>query len=73
MRLTIFAKRFIVEVWQGSEYVSDFENATALNIEGFWIYQSFEYATVLNMPLVLNMSGFWIYNGAKYTRVTQDF
>ena len=49
---------------RGSEYASDFEHASVLNIPGFWIYQGWEYARVLNMPLVLNMSGFWIYHGS---------
>ena len=50
--LTIFAKRFIVDVWQDSEYALD------LNMPAFWIYQGSEYARVVNMLLVLKMSGF---------------
>ena len=68
--LTIFAKRFIVEVWQGSEHASD---ASFLNIREFWIYQSSEYPRILNMLLVLNISGLLIYHGSEYTRVTQGF
>ena len=71
--LTILAKRFIVDVWQGSEYASDFEYASVLNIPAFWTYQVCEYARVLNMLMVLNMSGFWIYNSFKYVRVTESF
>ena len=67
----------IVDVWQGSEYASDFEYASALNIPGLWICQGSEYAsdseyvrvldTVLNMPGlhgVLNMPEYaWIIPG----------
>ena len=60
-----------LDVWQGSEYASDFEYASVLNIAGFWIYQGCEFAGILNMLLVLNMSGFWIYHSFKYVRVTQ--
>ena len=41
-----FVKRFIVDVWQGSEYVLDFEYDSVLNVPVFWIYQSCEYARV---------------------------
>ena len=37
---TIFAKRLdvcVVDVWQDSEYVSDFEYTSVLKIMGFWI------------------------------------
>ena len=61
--LTVFTKRFIVDVWISP---------------GFWICQSFQYNGVLNIPgfwlfLVLNMSGFWIYHGSEYVRFTQGF
>ena len=62
----------MVDVWQGSECVSDFEYARFLNIPGFWTYQGCKYPRVLNMLLVMNMSGFWIYYSSKYARVTQD-
>ena len=61
-KITIFAKRAIVAVWQGSEYASPFEytsgseNDRVLNMPGLWIYHS-----VLNIPLVFNMARFWIY------------
>ena len=64
---------FIVDVCQGSGYSKDFEYASVLNIQEFWIYQGCEYTRVLIMLLVLNMSGFWIYHGSKYARVTQAF
>ena len=54
---TIFAKHFIVDVWQDSEYASDFEYARVLNIWGLWIFQVCEYARVLNMLLILNIIG----------------
>ena len=65
MKITIFAKRFIVDIWQDSEYTSDFEYASVLNIAGFWIYQGCQCARVLNMLLVLIMSEFWIYHSCK--------
>ena len=49
------------DVWQGSEYASDFEYARVLNMVGFWIYQGCEYAGILYMFPFLNMSGFSIY------------
>ena len=52
--LTIFAKRFIVDVWQHSEFDSDFEYVSVLNIRGFWIYQACHNARFLGRPL--NMS-----------------
>ena len=73
MPLNIFAKRFIVDVWQGSKYASNFENGSVLNIRGFRTYHSSEYARVLNMLLVLKMSEFWICHGSKYSRVMQGF
>ena len=40
------AKRFIVDVWQGSEYASNFEDDSVLNISGLWIYHGSRYASV---------------------------
>ena len=63
-----FSKRSIVDIWQGSEYVSGSEYPKVLNmplvlnVPEFWIYQGSEYASVLNMP------GFWIcqaYTGSR--------
>ena len=46
----IFEKRFIVVVWQCSEYASGSKYAATLNMSGFWIYQGSKYARVLNVP-----------------------
>ena len=49
-------QRFIVDVGQGSEYVSDFEYATVLKIAGLWICRGSkygsgsEYVRVLDLP-----------------------
>ena len=45
-----------MDVQQGSEYASNFEYASVLNIAGFWIYQGSEYGSgseyirVLDIP-----------------------
>ena len=70
MHVNYFRKMLIVDVWQSSEYASDFEYASVLNIQGLWINQGYEYARVLNMLLVLNMSGFWLYHG-QHARIAQ--
>ena len=62
--------RFIVDVWQGSDYASDFEYSSFPNIAGFWIEQGYEYAGVLNTLLDLNMSGLCICHSFKYVMVT---
>ena len=67
-------QNFIVDVWQGSEYASDFEYAIILNVGGSEYTRIVNtYARVLNMLLVLNMPGFWIYLNSKYARITQGF
>ena len=53
----------------GSEYASNFEYASVLNIPGSRIYQGCELIRVLNMLLALNMSGFWIYHGLNMQRL----
>ena len=63
--LTIFAKRSIVDFWQGSKYVSSSEYASDLNIQGFWICQCSGYTRVLSMP------GFWMYQSSEYAKVAQ--
>ena len=70
MHVNYFRKMLIVDVWQGSEYASDFEYASVLNIQGLWINQGYEYIRVLNMLLVLNMSRFWLYHG-QHARIAQ--
>ena len=37
--------RFIVDVWQGSVYASDFEYASVLNTPELWICRGSEYAS----------------------------
>ena len=54
-------KRFIADVWQGSEYASGSEYPRVLNSPGFWICLcGSEYARVLDIP------EFWIFQ--DYTR-----
>ena len=56
--MTTFVERSIKDVWQGSEYASDSECVTVLNIPEFWIYHGSEDASgseysrvrVFNMP-----------------------
>ena len=64
--LTIFAKRSIIDVWQGSEYALGSEHAKILDIPGFWIcLGGSEHSRVLNISVLhrpLNMSeGAWIF------------
>ena len=47
--------RFIVDVPQGSEYASNFEDASVLNIAGFWIYQGSEYTSGSEYVRVLDI------------------
>ena len=67
--LTIFTKRFILDVW-----IISLGFWVRL---GFWISPSSdrgsEYTRILNMFLILNMSGFCICQGSKYARVAQGF
>ena len=59
MPLTIFAKRSIVDAWQGFEYTPGSEYALVLDMPDLWIYQGFEYARVTHgSEYVLNNS--WI-------------
>ena len=64
MNIIIFIKRFIVDVWQGYEYDSDFEYVSVLNIPGLWICQGSEYAS--GTEYVRAMDTPWF-----YVRVTQ--
>ena len=67
--LTVFTKRFIVDVW----HRRCLNKLWILNMPELWIYRSSEYTRVLNMFLILNTPGFWIYHGSKYARVTKGF
>ena len=75
--VSYFSKRSIIDVWQGSEYVSGSEYPRAVNSPGFWIClwfwmcYSLGYTRVLNMSLILNMLAFWLYQSSEYARVTQ--
>ena len=67
--LTIFIKRFIVDVW----HHWCLNKTWILNIPEFWLYRGSEYTRVLNLFLILNVLGFWIYHSSKYAGVTQGF
>ena len=58
--LTVFLKRFIVDVW----HRRCLNKPWVLNMPEFSIYRGSEYTRVLNMFLVLNMPG--IYHGSGY-------
>ena len=64
MNIIIFIKRFIVDVWQGYEYDSDFEYVSILNIPGLWICQGSEYASGTEYVRAMDIPWF-------YVRVTQ--
>ena len=78
MVVSCFSKRFIIDIWQWSEYTSGSEYSRVPS-PGFWIClwfwmcQSFGYTKVFNMPLVLNMPGFEIYQSSEYARVAQGW
>ena len=52
LAVTIFVKRSIVDILQGSEYASGSGYSSVLNIPGFSICQGFEYARFLNIPVL---------------------
>ena len=61
--LTIFAKKPILNHWEGSEYVSGFRYVWVLNIRKFR-----KCDRVLNMRQDAILEGFSIFQGSEYTR-----
>ena len=54
---------FILNLWEGSKYVSSFENSE------FWIFVNFcQYGRVLNMRPDAIMQKFWIFQDSEYAR-----
>ena len=60
---TYFCKKHsILNIWEGSKYVSGFEYARVLNFQGYTGYTYFhKYDSVLNMRPGGIMEGFWIF------------
>ena len=56
--LTIFAKYFILNFWEYSEYVLGFKYVKVLNISNFYKYDGSECASTCNYERVLNVPGF---------------
>ena len=85
--LTNFVKPSTLDVWQGSEYLSDpkYTKMQIQNIAKFWMSQGCqqesvlrlsEYARicfdrVLNISWVLNMPGLWLLWDSDYARVAE--
>ena len=70
--LTTFTKNSILNLWEGSEYVSHFKYAWVLNIHKIsLISQGPEYASSCNNGSVLNIPGFQICQVSAYTSVAQ--
>ena len=69
--VTIFSKRSIVVVSQGSKYALGSEYARVPKIPEFRIYQNSKYASGSEYDRVVNMPEIWVYQGSEYVGVTQ--
>ena len=69
-----FCKKPHLNLWEGSEYVSDFKYVRVLNIRKFsYIWQGSKYASGCNYGRVLSIPGFRVCQVFAYASVAQGF